>query len=308
MKRLICLLLCLTVILSVTVIAFADDKTNEHQQILINEYEYLETLSTMTDEELNKEGLSRESVDLLLSKYISTLKNRTTLPYEKLLALDYTEEQCKILHELNFEDEIQRDLLYATAATLTGYVTSNSIINNNFTLSFTWQWSSAPIMCLTDICAIRWAAFDYNGYYIDSDASAKNMDVYYSYNGNYYSLRHGTLNENEDFYYVSYTFPLEILIPESYDEASGTCDSAYAKMGRMTLTITSRNVNNNPIGHIKFRAAYGHKTIVILNPSVTITPGSTGSFGFSFSGLGSNNNELFGKNYKLNLNGTIEEL
>lgn len=308
MKKLISILLCITVFaLSFTGIVFAGSEAEKNQEIVINEFDYIETLSKLTDEELIKEGLSRGDVDLLFTEYITSIKDRAGFSTEKLLSLGYTQEQCAILHQFDSTGEISRDQLYAVAAIVTGNVTCNSVYNNVFTISFTWQWSTQPSICFSDICAIRWAAFNYNGEPMDSDLLSKNLDVYYSHNGNYYALGHGILNESSDFSYVSYTFPLTMYVDGSYDEATNTSEFAFAKMGRMTLSITSNNVNNNPIGHIKLRAAYGHKTIVISNPSVTITPGSEG-VGFTFSGLAYRSDEMFGKMYRINLNETVTEI
>lgn len=139
-------------------IAFAGN-TGKAQSAKINEYKQLKQLKAKSDMELKQMGYTSEEINRIRSiDYAQELRERAKLDNAQLKNLGYTDEQITMLKSFTGTEEE----IIALAATLDLSAWHSSFwydsANNRsyWRVSFSWTWSSMPVIRLTDVVGAGW--------------------------------------------------------------------------------------------------------------------------------------------------------
>lgn len=266
----IVIVLVLTIAMISTNCVFANGNNNTTVDVdCINEYEYICALQDADEKELESIGMSRLDADSIVSRFYSTLRERAQLPKEKLLKMDYSEEAIALLYRYANGEMLTRGEMGIMSATCTGTITSSALTSKRCWFIYHWNWSQFPVIDLTDLVAIRWAAMNSYGIFFDTDLESVSCDVFYNYNGTVYHTGHGTIDTSSlSFCTTGYHFNMLYPVYESYNEETETIDYAYAKTGDVHCLIYANNTST--IGYVKVGAVYGHQVLPI-NLSISIS-------------------------------------
>lgn len=254
-----------------------NESTVNYTQVF-NEYDYILTLEQSNSEELSALGLTQAEADIIISSFKEALAERMQLSEYELLALGYTDEEIDLLKSYSKGARGSENSIRAITGTCTGNITVTSCGTKYAVFSYIWTWDHSPIMTFSDSAAMRWLAYDVNGYnfnVIKADV-ATNIDYY---NGSVKQFsRKGTQEPGLEFNTVNLQFPMT----ETYQTSTTITESAYAKSGIITVAVQVDSSVNNNINYIMVAGLYGHTTLGNSAPSVSLSP--TGSVSISFSG------------------------
>ncbi len=182
-RKIFSLILSLIILLSVNVIALADEQEDfvTVRKVILNEFEVLQKITEKPTSVLIKEGYTEQQIDTIRNykeiyrKHITELNKLS----DDILQLNgYTADKIEDIRNFRGTDaEMMR--LGATVTLRTS--TSNFRYDGNYTrgtLSYEWSWSGVPLFKMNDMVAVSW-----NDWIVESNGST----VYY------YGLNSGIL-------------------------------------------------------------------------------------------------------------------
>ena len=228
-------------------------------------------------------GLTRRDADDVVSQFETALYERASLPDSVLSKMGYSDEQIKILHSYANGEFVSESELRLVTATCTGHISLISFSNIFSKFKYQWEWDMCPTMTIKDSAAMRWLAYNSDNLEIGVDIVSQSATV------NYYSNLDGTFNHsssatfenNLDFNSLNAQFD----VGETIYAFPGNIvqDSLYSKTGNVTVKVSVPNGMAQNIAYIKVAGLYGHTTLGLTAPSISLSPSGSISIGFSGS-------------------------
>lgn len=280
MKKLTAFLLILTIAASLTVSALAADYQNESVigTTYTNEYDYIMSIQNANANELSEMGLSVDDAAAIVEAFETALHERASLPEETLIGYGYTEDEISALRLYNARAVLTSEDMRAITGTCTGEITASYLTDTKATFKYAWEWDHAPIMKLTDSAAMRWLAFDSNGYDFDVTKTSAITRINYYWNGSKQFYRTGTEEPDLEFNSINIQFDES----ELFQSSTTMTEEAYAGDGYIQISVKVEPEVDNTISYLKVAALYGHTTIGMGPPSISLSP--LGDISISFNG------------------------
>ena len=140
-----------------------------------------------------------------------------------------------------------------------------------------WEWDHAPIIMLADSAAIRWEAYDGMSHKIGVTKSNVTATVQY-YQNNAYSY---SLTPSEEPGLEFNAVNVQFLMGGTSILPDGSTVTEYAKKGSIWVTIELLTGSMNNIDAILIAGLYGHTTLGVGSPSISLSPAGGVAIGFS---------------------------
>lgn len=171
MKKLITTIICIAIIFSLSVPAFAANSSanpvisDTVQQTVVNEYEAILQLQKCSLNELSKNGYSDSEIkiiknaDDLFDNHIALL---ATLSDDRLATAGYTSEQIAAIKSYDAKNATESDKVRLSA----NCVTKSSIDNyTGYTgrVTSTFKWTGIPAFKMTDVLITTWNNWELKG-------------------------------------------------------------------------------------------------------------------------------------------------
>lgn len=166
----------------------------------------------------------------------------------------------------------------AIAGTCTGNITLGNCGTKYASFYYTWDWDHCPVITLSDSAAVRWLAYDKQGYDFSVIAYSKSVSIDYYWNGSARFTRSAQEEPGLEFNTNNYQFA----VTENFTSNTGITEQAYAKHGKIYICVKVDKSVNNEINYILVAGLYGHTTVGSAAPSVSLSP--SGSISIDFSG------------------------
>lgn len=283
MKKLLSVILCLTMMFSLSATTFAAEQTEVVQTTYTNEYDYILAIQELNREELAEIGMTPNDVADTVEAFYKAVDERISLPEETLIGYGYTPEKIELMKSYNTSTFTSRDTslsdaqLRGIAGVCTGTLSSSYCSSRLVNFTYSWSWDHAPFVKLSDSAAVRWAAYDSNGHEIDVTKYSQRTDINYYWGTTYKFDRDGTQEANLDFNAINLQFD----ITEIFTSNIGIREEAYAKDGSIFAALKVEPEVTNNISYVKVAALYGHTLIGIGSPSISLSVPAGISIGFS---------------------------
>ena len=164
LNRILSVTLCAIILLSFgvpSVAAQQDMEIIQMDEVVLNEFERLEYMSTRSVEELQYMGISRqeaESIKNFRELMQTHFYELSLLDDDTLLILGYTEEQVAILRDFDGSDQ-RMQLLSANltfSPRIHSYTNFTSITLTRVVIAVTWRWNTQPTFLFTDSIVFAW--------------------------------------------------------------------------------------------------------------------------------------------------------
>lgn len=247
-----------------------------------NEYDYILRLQTSTSKELTRMGLSSQKATTIVDSFYDALDIRASLTDDNLKGLGYTASEIEILRAYANGARLTDDEMRAVTGTCTGSFERHSVGTTTAEFSYTWTWDHCPIITLSDASALTWLVYESDGDLIGVEQTSKTLTVNYAYQGNGTSTGEviafsfpGTEEQTLEFNTINMQFP----VYRTKSSPSGIIFDCFAKSGTVKVAIRVPTGVAQTINHIFVGGLYGHTTIGIGSPTVSI--GSEVSISFS---------------------------
>jgi hypothetical protein len=265
-RKVFSIILTLVLTLSMSVTSFAasidsstDSSTDAYKSFAINEYDVITELRSKSDQDLGKNGYSKDQIKEIRSdSYEKDLLKRAQLSDSELKSkFNYSAKQIELLRSYKGTPIQDTPEMAALAATCTGTVSAPAYSTSSITIKLSWTWSTAPSFMISDIAAVRWQGTDTAGSPLNV---ALNNNTTYSYcKVNYVYLADGT---------SASSVKNALSVTDAYGKAScifamtkiynGQIDR-WAKSGELQIKVDKTGTNS--IKEVAVCFAYGHQTI-----------------------------------------------
>lgn len=277
--KILSIFLAVTLILSMCLIAVAEEVEREEviDSFTISEYDSVMELKQTSDAELKKLGYSTEEIATIKDfSFEKALLERAQLSEEELYNFGYNAEQISLLKSFDGEALENAPHMMAVFGTLTGSIAKvGNPSTNSSKAIFSWEWSHAPLVCgvLQDIvaCGFTGTAFGSLPTVITVDERSCVVDYYG--NSSKVGSKYPIVNVSAPHGMVNAKFKMV--------EGFVGQQNAWAKKGSFTVSIKEEDISNN-LYSSTYTFAYGH-TIIQVNPTVNLIPGSNGLVTLSFN-------------------------
>lgn len=281
-RRTFFLISLVVVILMTSSPAFAVSSETFGEIELYNEYEYIKLIENSSDSELQGMGVSTQEADKIIEDFKEGLVARASLSVPELTALGYTQDEIDLLYEFRDGETLSDAELRAVTGTCTGKFQRNYVLGSQAQFGYIWTWDHCPIITLSDASAMRWIAYDVSGKEIGVNVTGKYLKVNYYYKGigtsNIFEFTGpGSEQSGLDFNSVNMQFS----VIQFKANPNGTTLECYAKSGSVTVNVEVPQGVKTQIHHIMVAGLYGHTTVGIGSPSISVAPHS---IGISFTG------------------------
>ena len=269
MKKLISIVLIITLCMSMGTLAFAEGGTdvelpeNSQATMEFNEYEYYVAISNTTDQTLTRSGLTAEEIEEVRSfDFFEELRKRASQPEDVLYSMGYTEEQIVQLKQYLENPEGNYDF-EAMSATLVGRIICPSFSADEVIATYWWTWSNMPLWAFTDSMALSWQGYsDGPDNYVECFLGDKSAEVSY-YEGNT-KVKTITFKGNE-FADVPQDSCACVRFSSTIYESGLTL---WAKQGEIRCVLTNMS-SSRDITDVDCCGAYGY-THSVLSTSLSI--------------------------------------
>lgn len=134
-----------------------------------SEYDQILELQSQQEDELLEMGFtSTEIKELYAFDYEKALLERAQLPDAQLAAMGYSQNQIQLLQDFANGEASFDDVAPLASATCTGFLIrenggENTSGKEYVTISYSWVWSSCPLVRLTDRAAMGYIGIDESG-------------------------------------------------------------------------------------------------------------------------------------------------
>jgi len=278
MKRLTILVTCICTALSLLSgnnIVFA----NEAQSVIIDEFEYYTMLKNSTNEELIAAGMSEEAINEIRNfDLVSAVRSRAALPTEVLMELGYSENEITQMKNLFKRKAVtEEDVINEVRSSSLSLVVYPSYTSTNMIIyTFSFEWSSCPIVINSDMLAATWAATGSTGSPVNIaiNKSSSYLTVSYQTTGNAVDMPNNSYSWDPESEYSK----AQVIFDMGHNYGGG--DSYWAKRGNGRLYLDA--VVSGTLYEVYLKMGYGHKTITIGSPSVSFS-GTGMSVSFTFT-------------------------
>lgn len=232
-----------------------------------NQYDYYMNMKQKTERELRAEGVSTNDIITVKSNaFESELLNRAQLPESELIDLGYTQDQIRLLKSYDGSPLENNPQMRAVTATFSGALYQDIVSKTASTTIFTWNWSSAPIVCSIDIddyVGCSWSGTNKQNLNCQMQVYGKSCIVNYA-DGSMASL---AVTEKDAYRWVQAKVRQRTVY-------------SWAKSG--SLSVQTREVvnTNGNLYSTLYYYGFGHSTLV-LNGGISLSP-SGPSLGLTF--------------------------
>lgn len=258
--------------------AFAMENTSAENEVqTLNEFDYITELEQATTEELTELGLTKQDVENISAQFEAALQDRASLPDSELIGMGYTTEEINSFRAYANGARLVDAEVRGLAGTCTGNITLRNCGTKYATFSYTWEWDHCPLMPLSDSAAVRWLAYDTNGYEFSVIQTGLDVEIEYYWNNTLQFTREGEEEPGLEFNTVNIQFD----VTEIFYKSNTIPEEAYAKKGKITISVQVDDSVNNQINYILVAGLYGHTIIGSISPSVSLSPGASVSIDFS---------------------------
>lgn len=274
LKKLIALTSILAICMATGISASASEGNLQDVSMqTFNEYDYVLALEKSSVQELAQSGLTECDVKEYILQFEAALDARATLTEEELMSLGYAQEEIDLLHAHAQGARLSDAELRAITGTCTGVISQYACSDSTAEFSYSWTWDHCPLVALKDSAAIRWKACDSNAHEIDTLKRPPVTKIDYYQGDTFKFKRDGSLEPGLDFDIVNLQFEVQ--------EPIGPNVSAYAKTGEVKVQIFLDPTVTNKISYVRVVGLYGHTTVGLTFPSVSLSPGESLSISFS---------------------------
>ena len=271
MKKIISVVLVISLIVCISCVPINAIEAISQIQYY-SEYSFINQLYNANDIELSKMGYSKMQANLIIKAYYNEIERRSNMSDEELISLGYTSKDINILSKYADGAKLSPAELNAISGTCTGSITATTCNTSKAKFRYSWTWDKCPLITLADSAAVRWFAYDDNGYVIDVTRTDLSSEIYY-YGGNVNGTSNDSLSfiESGDEEYGLDFNTVNIQFDMLMDKTVGynLYLDAYAKRGIIDITVEVPSSVNNDINYVKVAGVYGHTIMGIGAPSVT---------------------------------------
>lgn len=275
--------LAVAILLSLFSVSYASTLVqNPEEYSSCNEYDYIVSLQEASPQKLMSSGLTQQTANSIVSQFEAALTQRAALPEDQLKGLGYNDEEIAILRAYLNGASLSDSQLRAITGTCTGSFNCTSFTSRAATFSYTWEWDHCPVMTFSDSAALRWFAYDVNSNEIGviQKSVTTRVNYYFKPIGSVGTLAYSvpaTLEPNLDLNTVNAQFP----VAGTKVGESGIISECYAHSGTTTVSIELAKGTSSNLHHISVAGLYGHTTLGIGSPSVSV---GKDSLAISFTG------------------------
>ncbi|WP_339196950.1 hypothetical protein MKY27_00980 [Solibacillus sp. FSL R5-0449] len=240
---------------------------------VVNELEYIKDLQDLSDSELLEKGASKSEIkqlrefnlESMLSERVKSLQNNST---NELMSQGYSLKQIESIQNFSGSDTQVLSLLANLSGTLSiasqGSTSTYSFVKG----AYIFNWSKAPLVLIKDLIAITWS----EGFYLNTDSGYTKMTY------DYYNIGKETLNKTN-----TATVKPHLNVGVSTSFGMGYRDQEevgiYTKKGRFNFHIDKKA----KVKEMAIQSEYGHTTVAVGSPSVSIPAGLSVSFSYQVS-------------------------
>lgn len=243
--------------------------------LIISEYDLYVDTRTATSAELARSGVSYETVAAIKSNDIEDeLTRLSDLSDEELSQRGYNTDQIAILHNYTGERIETNSKLRGIFADMKCNFYQYTANNISLALKVVWEWTNKPMLAgitIIDIVGIRWQGTNAAGQplnlALNSSGSSCTINYYSPYES-YQSQSSVSITTVDPYGHAYAKFPMSNRIADG---------STYAKTG--TLITKIDRTGTDTIKEATFAFAYGHTTIALTSPSLSLPA----SFSIKFS-------------------------
>lgn len=271
MKKLLSIILCLTMIFTSSSAVFAAEENSKSQpkQATINEYQALKQLAEKSPSALSKSGYSSTEIAKIKNYneiYYNHITKLQTLSDTALKNNGYTESQINVIKNFTgTEEQMSRassSLNIYSTTTLFKYTRGGRTTGR---LAYNWSWKGIPAVMTKDMVAASW-----NSWTLTSETSYVD----------YYGINTGKFYTSERAKYSNPTNSSWNGGGHKFDMTKSD-NNYYAKSGGGTFNVESDGLYQKDF---YYYIEYGHATISYnIGFGVSVPGGAAGSISFSVS-------------------------
>ena len=262
--------------LSLNASASEPQMIKDQEAYIVNEFDYIQTLTQLSDTELEELALEPAEVQVIVGEFYVALDERSEMTNTQLASMGYTPEEIELLQKYAAGEELSVSEYRAIAGTCTGDIIKGTTGTKMFTFSYIWEWDHQPLIYLTDSAAMAWQAIDPQGYAVDAPMKSYTSVINYCSGTAVLATKTGEREANLDFNGINISFPVT-----QFMIYGGMEVTTYAKSGRIEVSISLAAGIDNTISYIKVAGLYAHTTVGVGAPSMGL---SSGGIDISFSG------------------------
>lgn len=275
-KKIGCMAMSAAMIFGMSLTASAQETETPGYSVTVNEYDMYVNARKATSEELARNGVGYDAVEVIQSNAIEDeLTRRSALSTEELSQLGYNAEQIEILQNYTGERIETNPELRGTFADMTCNFYQWSANNISLAIRVDWEWSNAPVLTMTDIVGIRWQGTNPLGHSMNLalNSSGSSCKIsYYNQAGEYRSQKSASISTDDPYGHAYAKFEMGAGIGDQNE-----LKNHYAKAGRLIVKVD--RTGSDVIKEAAFVFGYGHSTFT-FDPSLSIPAG----FSIGFSG------------------------
>ena len=272
--------LCTLLLFNVPIFS-SNDVENENiltlQETVYNEYDFIKILIKSNYEDLCDLKITESEAKVILAEYNKKLLEISQLPQYKLKGLGYTDAQIDVLKSYQKGEILSEHELRGISGTCTGTIKLKNCGTKYAKFYYEWTWDHAPIITASDSFAMRWLAYDNSGHEFDIIRTGISSEINYYWFDTFKFTKSGEEEVGLDFNSTNIQFN----VIETFNNTTGIPDEAYAKNGKVQVNVQVDSSVSTDINYIKIAALYGHTTVGLNFPSLSVSPGS---ISISFSG------------------------
>lgn len=243
--------------MSLAVPSFAEERPVS-AEFSFNEYERIETLQSMSDNDLKELDITEADVDTMSEAFYEALMDRAMLSYEELKRMGYSDDSISILRRFAAGEELSPEELQAVSATCRGNIYCVGITKRGAYFYYEWRWDNAPIVKATDAAVVAWRAFGTDGEELKVSVTNTGNEIFYLVDNELVYIGNGDEIDTANFYAYAIKFPV-------------TKNNGYAKEGRLFVEVEANDEISRDISYIKVSGLYGHTYVGLSTPSITVS-------------------------------------
>lgn len=298
MRKTVSVLLSLILTAYLAVPSFAEEKSI-NTEFSFNEYEQIEALQSMSEDELNEMNVTTAEVNAMSEQFDEALMERAVLPYEELKEMGYSDDSINILRKFASGEELSSEEIQAVSATCTGSIFCVVISKRGAYFYYEWQWDDYPIMQATDSAVVAWRAYGSDGKPVNVSVTNTSNEITYYVQDEFAFMDRGDEISTTNFNVYAIKFPVSV----NYYPKPGFIENAYAKKGQMFVQIEVDDAITRDISYIKVSGLYCHVYVSLFQPSITVGE----NLDISITGA-TINDKIAGAKVKIGIDGSFEDI
>lgn len=254
----------------VSILTPLNSKAQESNSYVLNEYDKICELKSMTDKELYMYGLDTKDIEEIREiDYITEIKKRSKYSPEILKNMGYTEAQINSLK--TFDGSKNQAKMLSPKITMRTSLSPAKVSSKikkvrrfddedtgtKIFLKYSWEWNIMPIFTGHDLVAICWG----NGFLVNPDGGSGTTACLKKIN----VLTGGDAVSGADI-----NVDIDGVTKGAYINFDVYDNAEFVKSGYFQVNLMKDTIDTS---RFNAKGAYGHSTI-LLNPTVSFSSGS----------------------------------